>query len=53
MNGTMNGIPEIAPAECVDDGGALAIAEARRCCSPIGWRLRQEVDLILRRGGLC
>ena len=53
MNGTMNGISEIAPAECLDDGGALAIAEARRCCSPMGWRIRQEVYLLLRHGGLC
>ena len=53
MNGTMNGISEIAPAECLDDGGALAIAEARQCCSPMGWRIRQEVYLLLRHGGLC
>ena len=53
MNGTMNGSSEIAPAECLDDGGALAIAEARRCCSPIGWRIRQEVHLLLMHGGLC
>ena len=53
MNGTMNGISEIAPAECLDDGGALAIAEARRCCSPMGWRIRQEVHLLLMHGGLC
>ena len=53
MNGTMNGSSEIAPAVCIDDGGALAIAEARRCCSPIGWRIRQEVHLLLMHGGLC
>ena len=53
MNGTMNGISESAPAECLDDGGALAIAEARQCCSPMGWRIRQEVYLLLRHGGLC
>lgn len=46
-------ISGVHPVVCLDDGGALAIAEARRCCSPIGWRLRQEVYLILRRGGLC